>query len=102
LSSGRLDTWVQRVTGVPMESRTTTAEYDATTGQYTLYAGSGRGVAKLRLDLAHVLGVPADQARSLRVPGHGREFRNAQLLLSRIRPSRVGREPSRQTSEVDL
>jgi carbon-monoxide dehydrogenase large subunit len=59
----RLDTWVQRVTGVPMEPRTTTAEYDATTGQYTLFSGSGRGVAKLRLDLAHVLGVPAEQVR---------------------------------------
>src|ERR1700730_16507910 len=41
----RLDTWVQRVTGLPMEPRTTTAEYDAATGHYTLYAGSGRGVA---------------------------------------------------------
>jgi aerobic carbon-monoxide dehydrogenase large subunit len=61
----RLDTWVQRVTGVPMEPRTTTAEYDATTGHYTLYSGSGRGVAKLRLDLARVLGVPAEQVRCL-------------------------------------
>src|SRR5271166_1302192 len=59
----RLDTWVQRVTGVPMEPRTTTAEYDSATGHYTLYAGSGRGVAKLRLDLAQVLGVPAEQVR---------------------------------------
>jgi carbon-monoxide dehydrogenase large subunit len=59
----RLDTWVQRVTGVPMEPRTTTAEYDATTGHYTLYSGSGRGVAKLRLDLAQVLGVQAEQVR---------------------------------------
>src|ERR1700730_16392964 len=41
----RLATWVQRVTGVPMEPRTTTAEYDAAAGHYTLYAGSGRGVA---------------------------------------------------------
>src|SRR5262249_38461929 len=30
----RLDTWVQRVTGVPMEPRTTMAAYDAATGQY--------------------------------------------------------------------
>jgi carbon-monoxide dehydrogenase large subunit len=59
----RLDTWAQRVTGVPMEPRTTTAEYDEATGHYTLYAGSGRGVAKLRLDLARVLGVPAEQLR---------------------------------------
>jgi carbon-monoxide dehydrogenase large subunit len=59
----RLDTWVQRLTGVPMEPRTTTAEFDAATGHYTLYAGSGRGVAKLRLDLAQVLGVSAEQVR---------------------------------------
>jgi carbon-monoxide dehydrogenase large subunit len=59
----RLGTWVQRVTGVPMEPRTTTAEYDAATGHYTLCAGSGRGVAKLRIDLAQVLGVPAEQVR---------------------------------------
>ena len=46
-----------------MEPRTTTAEYDVATGHYTLYAGSGRGVAKLRLDLAQVLGVPAEKVR---------------------------------------
>ena len=61
----RLDTWVQRVTGVPMEPRTTTAEYDQPSGRYTLYSGSGRGVAKLRLDLAQILGVPAEQVRVL-------------------------------------
>ena len=61
----RLETWVQRVTGVPMEPRTTTADYNVETGHYTLYSGSGRGVAKLRLDLAQVLGVPAEQVRCL-------------------------------------
>ncbi len=59
----RLGTWVQRVTGVPMEPRTTTAAYEAASGHYTLYSGSGRGVAKLRLDLAQILGVPAEQVR---------------------------------------
>jgi aerobic carbon-monoxide dehydrogenase large subunit len=59
----RLDTWVQRVTGVPMEPRTTTADYNVGTGHYTLYSGSGRGVAKLRLDLAQVLGMPTEQVR---------------------------------------
>ena len=59
----RLDTWVQRVAGVPMETRTATAEYDEASRQYTLHAGTGRGVAKLRLDLAQVLGVPAEQVR---------------------------------------
>ena len=61
----RLETRVQRVTGVPMEPRTTMADYEGASGHYTLYSGSGRGVAKLRLDLAQVLGVPAEQVRCL-------------------------------------
>jgi carbon-monoxide dehydrogenase large subunit len=61
----RLDTWAQRVTGVPMEPRTNVAEYDPAAGRYTLYTGSGRGVAKARLDLAQVLGVAAEQVRVL-------------------------------------
>ena len=59
----RLDTWAQRVTGVPMEPRTIAADYDAASGCYTLYTGSGRGVAKVRTDLAQILGVPAEQVR---------------------------------------
>jgi aerobic carbon-monoxide dehydrogenase large subunit len=59
----RLDTWAQRVTGVPMEPRTIAAEYDAASGCYTLYTGSGRGVAKVRTDLAQILSVPAEQVR---------------------------------------
>jgi carbon-monoxide dehydrogenase large subunit len=59
----RLDTWVQRVTGVPLEPRTTIGEYDRASGCYTLHSGTGRGVAKLRLDLAQVLGVPPEQVR---------------------------------------
>jgi aerobic carbon-monoxide dehydrogenase large subunit len=59
----RLETRAQRVTGVPMEPRTNVAEYDAKTGRYTLYTGSGRGVAKVRLDLAQMLGIPAEQVR---------------------------------------
>jgi carbon-monoxide dehydrogenase large subunit len=45
----RLDTWVQRVTGVPMEPRTTTADYDSTTGNYTLYAGSEMPASPVRV-----------------------------------------------------
>ncbi len=59
----RLDTWAQRVTGVPMEPRTIAASHDAASGLYTIYTGSGRGVTKVRNDLAIVLGVPADQVR---------------------------------------
>jgi carbon-monoxide dehydrogenase large subunit len=61
----RLETWAQRVTGVPMEPRTSMADYDAASGQYTLYTGTGRGVVKARLDLAQTLNVPAEQVRVL-------------------------------------
>jgi aerobic carbon-monoxide dehydrogenase large subunit len=59
----RLQTWVQRVTGVPLEPRTTIADYDPASGQFTLYSGTGRGVAKARLDLAEALGVSPEQIR---------------------------------------
>ena len=52
----RLDTHVQRVTGVPMEPRAALAEYDPASGRYTLYAGGG-GVGRPRRDVAQMLGV---------------------------------------------
>jgi carbon-monoxide dehydrogenase large subunit len=61
----RLDTLAQRVTGVPMEPRTIAADYNAASGQYTLYTGSGRGVAKVRTDLAQILGVPEERVRCI-------------------------------------
>jgi carbon-monoxide dehydrogenase large subunit len=59
----RLDTWVQRVTGVPMEPRTIATDYYAASGCYTIHTGSGRGVAKVRTDLAQTLGEPAERVR---------------------------------------
>jgi carbon-monoxide dehydrogenase large subunit len=59
----RFETRAQRVTGVPMEPRTTTAEYDPASRQYTLHTGTGRGVVRARADLAQVLGVPPEQVR---------------------------------------
>jgi aerobic carbon-monoxide dehydrogenase large subunit len=58
----RLDTHVQRVTGVPMEPRTALAEYDPATESYTLYAGGG-GVGRPRKDVAHMLGVDESRVR---------------------------------------
>ena len=37
----RIDTWVPRITGVPMEPRAALGVHDAATGRLTLYAGSG-------------------------------------------------------------
>jgi aerobic carbon-monoxide dehydrogenase large subunit len=59
----RLETHIQRVTGVPMEPRTVIGEYDPADGGYTLHSGSGRGVSKLRIDLAQVLGVEPERVR---------------------------------------
>ncbi|HUG36383.1 MAG TPA: molybdopterin cofactor-binding domain-containing protein, partial [Candidatus Limnocylindrales bacterium] len=57
-----LETRINRVTGVPMEPRAAVAAYDAGTGRYTLYAGSG-GAVRIKDDLAVTLGVPASAVR---------------------------------------
>ncbi len=57
-----LDTWVNRVCGVPMEPRAAVGEYDPTTGMHTCHAGAG-GAVSPRRDLAMVFGIPPEQAR---------------------------------------
>ena len=58
----RLDTWINRVTGVPMEPRAAVGIYDAGTGRYTLYAGSG-GIVRQKKELSAILGVPFESVR---------------------------------------
>ena len=58
----RLSTWVQRVTGVPMEPRAALAEFDPASGRITLYAGGG-SIGRPRQDLSAMLGVPKDKVR---------------------------------------
>jgi carbon-monoxide dehydrogenase large subunit len=58
----RLDTWINRVTGVPMEPRSALGVYDAASGRYTLYAGSG-GIVRQKREIAQILGVPFDNVR---------------------------------------
>ena len=55
----RLETWVQRVTGVPMEARTAVGHYDKPSGRYFLHAGSG-GVVRQKGECAAILGVPVE------------------------------------------
>ena len=62
----RLETWVQRVTGVPMEPRAAVGVYDPAGRCYTLHAGSG-GVVRQKRELAWILGV--DEA-AVRVVSH--------------------------------
>jgi carbon-monoxide dehydrogenase large subunit len=58
----KFDTWVQRITGVPMEPRAAVSEYNPETKRTTLYAGSG-GAVRLKNDLATVLGVAEGSVR---------------------------------------
>jgi carbon-monoxide dehydrogenase large subunit len=58
----RLDTWIQRVTGVPMEPRSALATHELASGVTTLHAGSGN-VVRQRRELAGVLGVGEDKVR---------------------------------------
>jgi carbon-monoxide dehydrogenase large subunit len=60
----KFETWVQRVTGVPMEPRAAVCEFDPDTERYTLYAGNG-GAWRLKDDLATILGVPPDRVRCI-------------------------------------
>jgi carbon-monoxide dehydrogenase large subunit len=58
----KLDTWIQRVTGVPLEPRAAIGSYDPASGRTTLYAGSG-GVVRQKHELAGVLDVAPERVR---------------------------------------
>src|SRR5262245_7386989 len=57
-----LDSRINRVTGVPMEPRAAVGDFDASTGRYTVYAGSG-GSWRIRDAIAVVLAVPPESVR---------------------------------------
>ncbi len=58
----RLQTWIQRVTGVPMEPRAAVGEWDPAGGRYTVHAGAG-GLGRTRTGVAGSLGVPESAVR---------------------------------------
>ena len=60
----RFETWVQRVTGVPMEPRAALAAFEPASGRVTLYAGNG-GAVRLKSDLATILDLPPEKIRVL-------------------------------------
>src|SRR5712692_2331429 len=62
---------VGRVTGLPIEPRAALGAYDAASGRYVLYAGSG-GAFRQRRELAEVLGIAPERLRvvSLDVGGN--------------------------------
>jgi len=58
----KLDTWVHRVTGVPLDCRAAVGVYDPVAKKYTLHAGSG-GVVRQKAELAKILGVEPNFVR---------------------------------------
>jgi carbon-monoxide dehydrogenase large subunit len=60
----KLDLYIGRVTGVPIELRAGVAHYDAAADKYTLYAGSG-GAVRQKNELVKVLGIGPDKLRVL-------------------------------------
>jgi len=59
-----MDFHIDRVTGVPMEPRAAVANYDASSGRYTLHVGGG-GAVRQKRELADVLGIKPDTLRVL-------------------------------------
>jgi len=59
-----MDFHIDRVTGVPLEPRAALGNYDAATGRYTLYAGSG-GAVRQKREVATVLGIAPEHVRVL-------------------------------------
>ncbi len=55
---------IDRVTGVPLEPRSAVANFDAATGRYTLYAGSG-GAVRQKGELAKILNIAPETLRVL-------------------------------------
>jgi carbon-monoxide dehydrogenase large subunit len=60
----KMDFHIGRVTGVPLEPRAALAHYDAESGRFTLYAGSG-GAVRQKRELATVLGIAPERLRVL-------------------------------------
>jgi carbon-monoxide dehydrogenase large subunit len=58
----RFDTWIHRVTGVPMEPRAAVGSWDPASERYTVHAGAG-GLGRTQTGVAGALGVPESAVR---------------------------------------
>ena len=95
-----LDTWVQRVTGVPMEPRAAVGAYDARDRPLHAHAGSGN-VVRQKSELAGILGVGRERGARDRARRR-RQFRHPQRVLSGVRAGVLGGAPARAAGEMDL
>jgi carbon-monoxide dehydrogenase large subunit len=97
----RLETFVPRVTGVPMEPRTALATVDSATGKLTLHAGGG-SVTRPKDALMHMLGLPEELVRVVANDVGGnfgtRNYPYAEFILAAWSALRIGR-PVKWTCE---
>src|SRR6266481_313829 len=97
----RLETWVHRITGVPMEPRAAVGVWDPVSGRYTVHAGAG-GLGRTQTGVAGALGVPESAVRVMaREVGGNFGTRNScypEFALVDWAARRVGR-PVKWTSE---
>ena len=100
----RLDSLIQRVTGVPMEPRAALAAYDAADGSYTLRAGGG-GVVRPKRELAIILGIDPERVRVIAEDTGGnfgtRNFFYPEFALVAWAARRIGRPVKWTASRQD-
>jgi carbon-monoxide dehydrogenase large subunit len=95
----KLDTWIQRVTGVPLEPRAAVGSYDAASGRTTLYAGSG-GVVRQARARRRSRRPAAERPGGVR--RRRRQFRHPQRVLPRIRAGSLGVATHWPPRQMDL
>ena len=100
----RLDSLIQRVTGVPMEPRAALASYDAADGTCTLWAGGG-GVVRPKRELAIILGIDPERVRVIAEDTGGnfgtRNFFYPEFALVAWAARRIGRPVKWTVSRQD-
>ncbi|MFB9948740.1 xanthine dehydrogenase family protein molybdopterin-binding subunit [Rhizobium puerariae] len=100
------ESWVQRVTGVHMEPRSSSAEYDPATGRFTIHASGGHGVVMMREQIAASLGVDMAFVRVVAPRDVGGNFgtRNAtypEFVLLPHAARLVGRPVKHQAERIE-
>jgi carbon-monoxide dehydrogenase large subunit len=97
----RLETQIQRVTGVPMEPRAVLAVYDSASARYTVHTGGG-AVVRPKKEIAIILGVEPEQVRVIAKDVGGnfgtRNFLYPEFALAAWAAKKVGR-PVKWTCE---
>ena len=93
----RLETTINRVTGVPIELRAALGAYDAAAAQFTVYTSAGGGVIRQRDDIA---GAGRKGCRACDLGGCRRQFRDPQQHLPGVCPGPLGGKTRRAASQM--